>query len=158
MGNEPHMHTFTTTTTADTDTPMFPAPHCRIVAGITGGRRAADAAAAMRYGHVQVTTCRGPHLARSPYSTPHGGGQATPFLGPHLRALGLNNVWVGTWEASRWAPPSICTILSSKFERILPFHRDPCAAPHGKCRKRGVLHLQFFSAPSFCPLDGLEGG
>ena len=66
--------------------------------------------------------------------------------------MGRDVAWVAS--RSRSAPPSICTILSSKFERILPFHRDPCAAPHGKDHKRGVLHLRLFSAPSFCCSTG----
>ena len=129
---------------------MFPAPHCRIVACITGGRRAAAAAAAMRYGHVQVTNCRAvaPTSRALRIPLPTAAGKLPRFLGPHLRVLGLSKVWVGTWEAPRSTPPSICTMLSSKFERILPFRRDPCDAPHGKSRKRGVLHLRLYSALS----------
>ena len=91
---------------------MFLAPHCRIVAGITGGRRRA-VAAVMRYGHVQVTNCRRSAAVRSPYSTPQSNAGKLPrVLGPHLGARTWLS-WVKGYSSRR--TPSIRTITNSEF-------------------------------------------
>ena len=83
---------------------MFLAPHCRIVAGITGGRLRRR----RRRGN-EIWSCTShelpePPRARSPYSTPQGGqAKATPRFGATFGRSDLVRFGLGRCEALRSA-------------------------------------------------------
>ena len=146
---------------------MFLAPHCRIVAGITGGRLRRRR---RRGGGNEIWSCTShelpePPRARSPYSTPQGGqAKATPRFGATFGRSDLVRFGLGGIAVGCRGTPSIGTITSSKFESVSTFKwevgspRRDCpvpTAPHRVGNSVSVLHLRLYSALSYDPCASL---